>query len=384
MKDIDLIAYKIEAYDSDDFIKDLSRNGVSYLVILFNPGSGYSIVSNVIENQKGKTKLLTPMVEVNFVWIIYVILFPLTFLIDYILVSFKISLLVRKYKPHNAFVDNTFVAFHFARLRKKTKIKNLIYGSHDWFDIRTKSLNFSNFLSHCFAYLFLSFDYYVCGSSDVVLNHTELVQENRDRFWKRNIVSGMEYLYRPHLTPIVGNKSFSQSLSKNKIIFLGRATKFSGLGLTLNAINGTDYEINIVGHPEKDIVNKLLELDNMKKNFKHLGFCDRSYFYEICFQSIAGIALITSDEVHTVYTIPSKVVDYLRCGIPVICTKNIGPFSDVIMKYNIGLVIEPNKDEIVKAFDCARSKEKYFADNIKTFFKEYPFSNFLDFLELNK
>ena len=385
MKGIDLIAYKIEAYDSDDFIKDLSSNGVSYLVLLFNPVSGYYVVSNVVENQKGRTKLLTGIIAKNNNWVFRTILpliFPLTFLIDYILVSRKISLLVRKYKPINAFVDNTFIALHFARLRRKSKINNLIYASHDWFDGGKKSISFSNFLEHCFSYLFLIFDYYVCGSSDVVLNHTKIVQENRERYWGRSIIRKLEYLYKPHLTPITSQQALSECANKNKIIFLGTVTDSSGLELALNAINGTDYELNIVGQLNK-VVKNLIESDSIN-NFKYLGFCDRSIFYEIFSQSIVGINLITSSDVHTVHTIPSKVIDYLRHGVPVICTKNIGPFAEVIVEYNIGIIINPDKNEIIKAFDCIRSNNKYYAENIKTFFKEYPFSNLLDYLKLNQ
>ncbi len=381
MKVIDLIAYKIEAYDSDDFIKDLSSNGVSYLVLLFNPVSGYSIVSNVVENQKGKRKLLSGIVAKKNNWVFRTI-FPLTFIIDYILVSRKISLLVRMYNPKNAFVDNTFIALHFARLRRKSKINNLIYASHDWFDGGKKSLSFSNFLKHCFSYLFLIFDYYVCGSSDVVLNHTKLVQENRESYWGRSIIRKLEYLYKPHLTPITSQQALSECENKNKIIFLGTATDSSGLELTLNAINGTDYELDIVGQLNK-VVKNLIESNNIN-NFKYLGFCDRSIFNEIFSQSIVGINLITSGDVHTVHTIPSKVVDYLRHGVPVICTKNIGPFAEVIVEYNIGIIIDPDKDEILKALYCIKSNNNIFVENIKTFFEEYPFSNLIGYLELSK
>ena len=93
--------------------------------MIFDPHHGYHIISNVGEIQEEKTKLVAGALTKKYHWIFYALLYPITFLIDYYIVSKKINQLVDRYNPTNAFVDNTFVALHFSRLRKKSKIKNL-------------------------------------------------------------------------------------------------------------------------------------------------------------------------------------------------------------------------------------------------------------------
>jgi glycosyltransferase involved in cell wall biosynthesis len=381
LKNIDLIAYKIEAYDSDDFIQDISSKGLSYLIMIFDPHHGYHIISNVGEIQEEKTKLVAGALTKKYHWIFYALLYPITFLIDYYIVSKKINQLVDRYNPTNAFVDNTFVALHFSRLRKKSKIKNLVYGSHDWFDVEKVSFSLSSFLKYCFSYLFLVFDYQACRNSDIVLNHTEIVGKKRLNHWGKNIIKNKEYFYKPNLTPIL-SKNFDQKKSNNKIIFLGWATSSSGLKLTLDSIKGSNYELNIIGKPSEAV--KSIKNENNISNFKHLGFLDRSKFSEAFDQCIAGINIITSEDVHTVHTVPSKVIDYLRHGVPVICTKNIGPFSEIISEYNLGLIIEPNNHAIIKAINEINANKTFFSENIKIFFNEYPFSNLFEYFEYSQ
>ena len=380
MKDIDLIAFKLECYDSDDFIKDLSNSGITYVIFLYNPLSGYLIISNVFKSDKKKIRLPTGIIH-EFNWMVYVALFPIAIIIDLIFVSIKVNQIVKKYKPKNAFVDNTFFAVLFARLRKNAKIQNFIYASHDWLGDNAKKLNFSNFFKYFFAKLFIKCDSFSCKSADIVLHHTQQVKNNRVSYWKENIIRGKEYLYKPHFSPFSSILNNSEpSISDNELIFLGRATEYSGLEFVLEAIAETNYKLNVIG--TKNALIKTLARANNKSSFEYLGYLERDKIYEIVSHSVIGLNIITSNNSHTVHTVPSKVIDYLRCGIPTVVTKNIGPFYEVIQEYNIGLVIEPNKEEILKAFDQIRSNNKYYEDNIKTFFKNYSFSNPLDYLKI--
>ena len=379
MKNIDLIAYKIEAYDSDDFLKTLSANNLTYIVFLFNPASGYRIVSNVVSTSKKRTILLTGGITRQFHWIIYAILYPVTFIVDYFVLAFKINKFIKKFSPRNGFVDNTFTAFHFAYLRKKSKIDNLVYASHDWFQIDKESFNISNFLKSCFSYLFLKFDYFVCQNADIVLNHTKIVKENRSNYWNKNIIKGKEYFYKPPLSPIF-DRSQNKPKIKNKIVFLGWATKSSGLNEILNAINQSEYQLYAIGK-ENETIKHILGLSNFK-NFNHLGFLERSKFDNIFNESIAGINLITSKNVHTVHTIPSKIIDYLRYGVPIICTNNIGPFAEVILKYKLGVIISPTKHEIIEAIENISLNQEDYSKNIRFFFKDFPFSNLLKYFKV--
>ena len=380
MKSIDLIAYKIEAYDSDDFIKDLSNSNITYVIFLYNPLSGYSIVSNVFKSDKKKTMLPTALIH-KFNWITYVILFPIAFIIDFIMVSIKVNQIVKKYSPENAFVDNTYIAIHFAKLRKKAKIQNFIYASHDWLGDNEKNLSFSNFFKYCFSKFFIKCDSYACKRADIVLHHTENVKNKRTSYWKENIIKGEEFLYKPNFSPLssILDKSES-SINSNALIFLGRVTNFSGLDLVLNSIAETKYKLNVVG-ATNTLLSSLIKA-NDKADFEYLGYLDRDKIYEIVSRSVIGLNLITSNNSHTIHTIPSKVIDYLRCGIPVVVTKDIGSFSDVVTEYNIGIVISANNEEIIKAFNQIRTNHNLYRDNIAKFFTEYPFSNILDYLKL--
>ena len=88
---------------------------------------------------------------------------------------------------------------------------------------------------------------------------------------------------------------------------------------------------------------------------------------------------IFGKNVHTSYAIPSKVVDYLRFRMPVIVTKDMGSFTDVVIRYKLGRVID-REEELVDAIDSIKCSYNDYGTNIDEYFAQFPFDNFTDYL----
>jgi len=360
----------------------LENAGLKAIVILFNPISGYKIVFCNMGKQKYKSsRFLLGIIATKFNRLLYSIFFPFAFIIDYVLVARQVDVLAIKYMPKVGYVDNTFIARYFAKLRKNKKLTTLIYASFDWFgDNENKTFNPLRYL---FSRLFLSFDTYVCKISDIVLCHTDNIRKARRKYLGVDFPIN-DVVFNPNLTLVDCQyvSELSNPTLKNKIIFLGNATDNSGLDITLNAIRGTSYKMCLAG-PKNHIVDNLYQSEN-SINFEYMGFANREDMCLIFSDILVGLNLITSENTHTSYTIPSKVMDYLRYGIPVVITKNIGPFSDVVRQYEIGHVVDVDVDEyeILNAIDDIANNQKQFKKNISIFFEAYQFDNIVDVITL--
>ncbi len=131
---IDLIAYKIEAYDSDDFIEDLNEKKLKSIVVLFNPVKGYRVkgINITLETHQPPRIFLASFAGSKLKGAIYNLAFPALFFIDMVTICLILFRLIRRYRPQNGYTDNTYVAVFLAYLRKKNVIQNLVYAYQDW------------------------------------------------------------------------------------------------------------------------------------------------------------------------------------------------------------------------------------------------------------
>ena len=380
---IDLIAYKIEAYDSDDFIEDLKEKNLTCIVILFNPVKGYAIkgVNIDIHGFEKQWILLFGFAGHRLKGAVYNLLSPVLISVDLIVTYSTLLFLTCKYRPRNCYVDNTFVAVFMAYLRKKDLISNLVYASQDWLGEGGKTFSVKTFHSYCFSRFFALCDRYASKHADLTLNHTPYIQRKRQEYWKE-FVPKNETLYFPNIRSAVNKSSLVQNDAKgrNKLLFIGHMLDHTQWSDLLSILDRTNYRLKLVGriHPTvtKNIRNQLLSRAPV---VEFLGYRERIDLKGIAEDCLAGINLIFGKDLHTHYAIPSKVVDYLRFRIPVIVSKDIGYFGDVVSSYQLGIVIE-NQMELLDAIEKIQYSYIDYRENIDKFFRYFPFNRFTDYL----
>jgi len=105
--------------------------------------------------------------------------------------------------------------------------------------------------------------------------------------------------------------------------------------------------------------------DYVKKISKKMGLSNEYFNCLNCLQdevvnylkaSDAGIIMRDNILINNVAS-PLKIGEYLSCGLPVILTKGIGDFSELIDKYGVGLVLDEKKDmsdQVIKYFDSIK------------------------------
>jgi glycosyltransferase involved in cell wall biosynthesis len=224
-----------------------------------------------------------------------------------------------RYRPRVLIVENTYDAALIGILRKIGFVKKMVYICGDWL------------LNPLFPY----FDFMACKYADVVWDVTTLIRDARLAFWKKDICKKefVSFYY-------TDKKPRNNARPRSKILFIGQVRDDSGVEIALK--------------------NKYFKV-------KVLPFTKREDFKEQFSDCFCGINLITSHDSYTSRTIPSKVMEYIQHGLPVIVTKNCGLVADMVQKNRLGKVINPNLAEFNDAAWGIFNNQEYYIKNIEQF-----------------
>ena len=372
MSKIDLLAYKIEAYDTDGFLNSLSN--IKYIVVKFNPVFGFSLISNLEIDQKVNGKFLATNPNIIRNKILYKILFFPLFILDLAKQLIIIYKLYLKFKPRNIYIDNTHVAIIFILIRAFNKKVNLIYASQDWLGDGLNESKFCSPLKYYFSKLFVICDKNAVLRSNIVLNHTLYLQEARIKYWNKKLIQN-EVIYKPNFHI----PEFEVNIDNNRksILFLGNCNESSSIENIIKAIKYTEYKLIIIGN----INSYLKKMEYKYKEIEITGRVERSEFKKYINRCFVGINLINRDNSHSKYAIQSKVIDYLKFGLPVLASGNLGITTSFINNYNFGLTIDDLNDlSIINSLDEI-FKNNYYRDNINKFSKIADYDKITDYMK---
>ncbi len=224
-------------------------------------------------------------------------------------------------------------------------------------------------------------DRYVSKYADLTLNHTRHIQQERREYW-HDFRPKKETLYAPHLRPAICHSSIISvdQKERNKLLFIGNILDHSQWSNMLNVLERTNYKLKVVGRVHPRVANNLRQIFlSNDSHIEYLGYLDRSDLKDVIGDCLVGLNVIFGKNVHTSYAIPSKVVDYLRFRMPVIVTKDMGSFTDVVIRYKLGRVID-REEELVDAIDSIKCSYNDYGTNIDEYFAQFPFDNFTDYL----
>ena len=178
---------------------------------------------------------------------------------------------------------------------------------------------------------------------------------------------------------------------KVKFVYLGTISEDRGAKKMIRsltrAFGASNFELNFIG----DITDPTLETSlqhvfSKHKNIIFHGYQSMDDAWNICKDCDVGLAILDPKD-NYMESYPTKLFEYLICGLPVI-TSNFELYRGLVEKYNLGLCVNPmSDDEISNALRNIIKEAKYseFAASIglfpfHDFAWEFEFTKFVNYL----
>ena len=374
---IDLVAYKIEAYDLDGFINSLKECNKKYIIIIFNPVFGYKSCTNITNVPKLRGNFLASNSYIIKSRFLYKLFYLPLFFIDLVIQITTTLYLIILFKPKNLYIDNTYMAIIFVLIRFFNKKLNIIYASQDWLGDNIGVDKYKNILKYGFSRLFIFCDYLGVKYSNIVLNHTENLQKARNNYWG-NKINVNEIVYSPDFSI---NYQFNNSNIniKSEILFLGNCNESSAIENILESIDDSDYILTIIG-PVNEYLTKLKNKYKNNKHLKIIGAISRVNFSNYSKNCFMGINIINDKNFHSKYAIQSKTIDYIKLGLPVLLSQNLGVTADFIRSLSVGLLVDEVHGDIILNGINEIFRNKIYEENISKINSKYQCNKISDFL----
>lgn len=231
-------------------------------------------------------------------------------------------------------------------LKKINKVKKVVYYTIDYTPKR-----FENPVLNA---IYHKIDNYCVLKSDRVWNLSDKMTEARKR-------KGIYKTAHQKVVPIGVNQSRINitdigQINRHNLVYMGHVKKRQGLELAIESLPDiigrvSDARLVIIGSGELEEYIKYMVQDlNLDKYVEFKGYInDHREVEELLSKNAIGLALYEPhpDSV-TWYADSSKPKQYMACGLPIIITR-VAQISDDVIKNQLGLVIEYNKSDFVKA-----------------------------------
>ncbi|PIU03195.1 hypothetical protein COT44_04870 [Candidatus Shapirobacteria bacterium CG08_land_8_20_14_0_20_39_18] len=353
------MAYKVDSFDNDVFIEDIVIYRPNSIILIFNKQGirvAYKPKNYDIKNE-GLSSFHFSNPKIDY------FVYPLMFVANLLKVLGIFLYFCFKYRVNTIIVENTFAAAIVGILRKIGLVKKMLYIPGDWLAGNVVRMGIWSHLGN--NIIFPVFDYVACKFSDITLNCTLQIIEERNKFWGKS-ASNKDVLF-------VNRLKIKQDMSnvlKNKIVFLGLLRDDSGVNFVVSSLpkirKSVPVSLKMIGNKSHQelFIKKLAISNGVEKNIEFMGFTEKEKFKEALKDCFCGLNLVTSKESHTSKTIPAKICDYLQYLIPVVVTKNIGPMAKIIEINKLGVVIDPTKENISRAILHVYKNQVQYRNNI--------------------
>ena len=151
-------------------------------------------------------------------------------------------------------------------------------------------------------------------------------------------------------------KRFSSSnINRHRLVFVSYLSKDKGCQLAIEAMvdivkHRNDVALEIIGTgPYENQLKQLVIRNKLEKNVKFIGYLKQDFLVDnLSRGGIAMASYLDDPDSITNYADPTKVKEYLACGLPVIITK-IPWIAKEIERLQMGIAIEYNKEQLVAA-----------------------------------
>ena len=159
------------------------------------------------------------------------------------------------------------------------------------------------------------------------------------------------------------NENKKKMINKNKIrfIYIGHFLKRNGIYDIIDCLTSIEKKINfemvyIGGGDETPNLVKKISDSNLKNKVKIISWVEKSDIYKYIHNSDFSFALYQKCE-ETYFCNPTKIIDYISCGTPVITTKN-NFMGNIVEESKSGIILE-NHDEFLKKIIFLSNKNTY-------------------------
>ena len=295
----------------------------------------------------------------------------ITGLSSYILVP---TYLCIRYRPKVCVTDSQWVAVVFGLSRKLGFSHYTIYCPGDWFIVDKKKEPLRYLIITIF---FHWMDYLAVSLNDLVINISPEVEKLRTKYWGKDVVRQGIVTF-PIPLQINSNEGNSQ---RKYICFLGVVREDSGLDNlllalpTLNAKHGIKLKLFGPENPDRNSFQKRVREKGLEHLVEPFGWIDMETEHNLLRDCFCGINLISSENNHSSFTTPGKLIHYMQNLIPPIITRQSASpsFIDLLEKRHLGIVTKLNTRNIESAIENALKNQLFFRKNLNEYALDYPY-----------
>jgi glycosyltransferase involved in cell wall biosynthesis len=283
-----------------------------------------------------------------------------------LLMFFLFGYICVRYRPKICWTENTFLAMIFGLAQKLGLCKTAVYCVGDWL-VSKQEKNWVKYIGN--NILWGAMDYIAASFNDIVIHTSKEIYLARNRHWGRDVVEDPVVQFPP---PVSINPSATDE-KRFCICFLGQALASSGLELILPFLRELNQEygikLKIAGPntPFRGFIEKEIGRLGLGDIVELYGFVGIEEIHTLLNNCFCGLNLIKSENSHSIYTIPGKLIQYLQVLTPTLISKHNGNFTQVIQENNLGVVIKPEPQYVVSAIKDMFENQKDFRKSIKCY-----------------
>ena len=225
------------------------------------------------------------------------------------------------------------------------KGKKVIFDSHEFYFKQIEQKQYVPSVLRCLvSRLYLQVEQHAMGKVDAVLFPCTL---------DGTLPSSTKAAKRCQLIANYSRQDMPEMGSPKKedaIVYAGSLTSDRGLTVLAQAADLAGVTLYLCGSfPNKAYERELLSGPH-SACIRYLGLLDRPHLFEVYAKCKIGMStLLPVGQYHHIDILPTKIYEYMQCGIPVICSS----FPYTVLKnekYNFGICVDPeNADEIAGA-----------------------------------
>jgi len=247
-------------------------------------------------------------------------------------------------------VDADIYQFHDPELlpiglKLKRRGKKVIFDSHEFYGLQIKGKKYiPSFLRGLLAKIYMKYEAYVCKRLDAVIQVCTIQGKNYfENRAKRTIFIANTPFYKKRV-------EINPFKDRNQITHIGSLTYERGITHLIKAAYLADTKLIIAGNFHSDIYYKELQDLNDFVNVDYRGYVDSKEIETILNQCFAGVStLLHVGQYDKIDTLPTKVYEYMKAGIPVIIS-DTSFAKEINEKYKVGVCVDPeNIDQIKRA-----------------------------------
>jgi len=377
MKKIDILAYKFDVDNTDDFNEDVIIFSKNSIILNWN--------SRKIWVQYKPADVNLIITKITFLNIhnklLRYLLSPFLMLAHSCQVFFYFFYICIKVRPKIFIVENFLEGMIGGIIRRLNLVDKSIYLPCDWFQGHDYKRAISNIANNL---LFPRIDLLACRLNDVTLDRPSHITQARNKYWKKIIpTTKIKFFQQPRLK-VARRTADGKS---NNICFIGEMREDSGLDIAIKALSliRKDFDIRL-----KVLGNKRLNYKNFKQLAEDwgvsafvsfLGFVERGDFKDTLSDCFCGISLLKTKDSYSSYGLPSKIMYYFLYQLPVITTQGLAADDlSSIRNNNLGLIINPTVEDFAQAAINVYVQQDIYPESIKKYIESFPKTGIINVL----